>query len=486
LANLSWDVALIQEARILPGNPILGDIRRARCQIFLSAPDADGTSLLAVIVRSGCVTPLDITSHPRAMSVVWYYGGCYPCRLYNLYGAADGTDLTILATSTVVRDLLIDAEASGRVPSLIAGDFNLEWSQLHCLSSLVASGWSDIGSEPTCAVAATTVPRRIDLLLANAAFHALVTGYTLAWDTGLPTHAAQLVSLIDKPPPSYEAWLPPPPLPDPLRHISKEAAWAKVPAELIVQLRRHMARDDVQSSWGVWVLILEHFFHAQSGEFVNLAARRGSVVMQKDSAKVTPAGDAISSANARSLKRFRRLRELSKCWGAGVLPHRAKLILDALIRAEPRESVWRTRLVAVASKQLIDVLLGEAEAEVVATASLLRQFRRDRWHEWCNDPAQTAKVYRFVRQGAVPVVYPPVTQAVTQPGRATVLASVDELWWKMWRPAAHALNAEPWLQALDRLPRFPDVHTLTGEHLQAIVKKSAQGQGPGPRRLDLR
>jgi hypothetical protein len=264
-----------------------------------------------------------------------------------------------------------------------------------------------------------------------------------------------------------------------LRHISKEAAWAKVSAELVIQLRRHMARDDVQSSWGVWILILEQFYHAQSGEFVNLASRRGSVVMQRDSAKVTPAGDAVSAANARSLKRFRRLRELSKCWGAGVLPHRAKLILDALIRAEPRESVWRTRLVAVASKQLIDVLLGEAEAEVVATASLLRQFRRDRWHEWCNDPAQTAKVYRFVRQGGAPVVHPPVTQAATQPGRATVLASVDELWWKMWRPAPRALNAEPWLQALDRLPRFPAVQTLSGAHLQAIVKKAPKAKAPG-------
>ena len=168
-----------------------------------------------------------------------------------------------------------------------------------------------------------------------------------------------------------------------------------------------MSRDDVQAAWGIWTLILEQFYHAQSGVFTNLAARKGSVVMQKDSAKVTPAGDAISAANARSLKRFRRLRELAKCWGAGVLPYRAKLILDALIRAEPKSSAWRTRLCAVASKQLIDVLVDEAEAEVVATATLLRQFRRDRWHEWCNDPAQTAKVYRFVRQGAAPVVYPP-------------------------------------------------------------------------------
>ena len=246
-----------------------------------------------------------------------------------------------------------------------------------------------------------------------------------------PTHAAQLVSLIDKPTPSYDAWLPPPPLPEPLQHVSKEAAWAKVPIELILKLRHHMARDDVQSAWGVWVLILEQYYHAQSGTFFNLASRKGFLILQKDSAKITPAGDAISAANARSLKRYRRLRELAKCWGAGVLPYRAKLILDALIRAEPKASVWRTRLCAIASKQLVDILVDEADAEVMAAATLLRQFRRDRWHEWCNDPAQTAKVYRFVRQGASPVVYPPVTQAVTQPGRATVLTSVDELWWKM-------------------------------------------------------
>jgi hypothetical protein len=262
------------------------------------------------------------------------------------------------------------------------------------------------------------------MLIANDAFHALVTGYSLEWASGLPTHAAQAVSLIEKAPPSYEAWLPPAPLPEPLKHISKEAAWAMVPIELILKLRHHMSLDDVHSAWGVWVLILEHYYHAQSGTYVNLGSRKGSVTMQKDSAKVTPAGDAISAANASSLKRFRRLRELSKCWGARVMPYRAKLILDALIRAEPKGSLWTARLKAVASKQLVDILVDEADAEVMAAATSLRQFRRDRWHAWCNDPAQTAKVYRFVRQGAAPVVYPPVTRAATQPGRATVLASV--------------------------------------------------------------
>ena len=93
-------------------------------------------------------------------------------------------------------------------------------------------------------------------MLANAAFHALVTGYSLEWASGLPTHAAQLVSLIERPPPSYEAWLPPPSLPEPLHHISEEVAWAKVCPELILQLQHHMSRDNVQAAWGIWALIL--------------------------------------------------------------------------------------------------------------------------------------------------------------------------------------------------------------------------------------
>ena len=70
VADRTWDVALIQEVRVVPESPVLKDIRRACCQTFLSAPDDDGTCLLAIVVRNGCVTSLDITSHPRARFVI--------------------------------------------------------------------------------------------------------------------------------------------------------------------------------------------------------------------------------------------------------------------------------------------------------------------------------------------------------------------------------------------------------------------------------
>ena len=73
------------------------------------------------------------------MAVMWYFGGCYPCRLYNIGGAASGSTQDRHDASSLTRDALVDAEASGRVPCLIGGDFNLEFEQPHCLYSLVAS-----------------------------------------------------------------------------------------------------------------------------------------------------------------------------------------------------------------------------------------------------------------------------------------------------------------------------------------------------------
>ena len=193
LAALRWDIALVQEARVRDGSPILGTIRQAGCQVLLSEADTDGTCLLAIIVRRGSVSLITPVLGPRLMGVVWFSGGGYPFRLYNVYGNAHGSVHSLLDTTTLCREALLNAEASGRVPCLIGGDFNMEFEQLHCLYSLVASEWVDIGTEPTSICSRSTHPRRIDLLLANRAFLALTEGYSLDWDTGIPSRVPVLV-----------------------------------------------------------------------------------------------------------------------------------------------------------------------------------------------------------------------------------------------------------------------------------------------------
>ena len=51
-----------------------------------------------------------------------------------------GSAHSLLDASTLTRDALVDAEAFGRVPCLIAGDFNMEFEQLHCLYSYFRVG----------------------------------------------------------------------------------------------------------------------------------------------------------------------------------------------------------------------------------------------------------------------------------------------------------------------------------------------------------
>ena len=79
----------------------------------------------------------------------------------------------------------------------------------------------------------------------------------------------------------------------------------------------------------MWLLCLEQHYYAQSGEFVPLAARRGTMLLKRESARPTPSGDAVSASLDKSLHRWRRLRELGKGWATGVLPHRSNLILKS-------------------------------------------------------------------------------------------------------------------------------------------------------------
>jgi hypothetical protein len=109
-------------------------------------------------------------------------------------------------------------------------------------------------------------------------------------------------------------------LPPPILPISPEDAWRSVPADLLHRTRAIALANQVQEAWRLWLLCLEKHYHAQSGEFVPLAARRGSVLLKRESAKPTPAGDAVSAALDKDLRSGKRLRELSRGWASGVLP----------------------------------------------------------------------------------------------------------------------------------------------------------------------
>jgi hypothetical protein len=113
---------------------------------------------------------------------------------------------------------------------------------------LVSSEWADVGTEPTITNSRSPTPRRIDLMLANRAFLSISDGYSLAWETGLPSHAVQFVSIAGATPPVYPSWQSPPchaPPPPASLPITPEEAWMAVPTDLIARVRALVASNQV-------------------------------------------------------------------------------------------------------------------------------------------------------------------------------------------------------------------------------------------------
>ena len=60
LANLAWDVALLQESRVGLDSQIFADIRRRGWYALAGQPAEDGCSLVMMVFRFGAVTALQL------------------------------------------------------------------------------------------------------------------------------------------------------------------------------------------------------------------------------------------------------------------------------------------------------------------------------------------------------------------------------------------------------------------------------------------
>jgi hypothetical protein len=164
----------------------------------------------------------------------------------------------------------------------------------------------------------------------------------------------------------------------------------------------------------------------------------------------------------------------------GVWRPAASHVLDpqSLIRTEMFNSVWRALIIELSTRAQLDQLLEDAEVAVSRSVAAHQQYRRDRRHDWCNDPTPYARVFRYIRQGATAVASPPVSSALTQPGKANTLSVVDDWLWGFGPAPARALHTDQWLPALDGVPAFPAIGRLTGDTLRGIIKAAPR---PRPR-----
>jgi hypothetical protein len=181
------------------------------------------------------------------------------------------------------------------------------------------------------------------------------------------------------------------------------------------------------------------------------------------------------------VKRRRRLQALLQQWPSGMgMPYPATCILSALHKNEAADSPWLPRFLCINTRDKVQPILDDVLKAILELTNVAKQGRRDRWHVWCNDPRQQARVYRYIRQGPAPFRVSEIDPtSAHQPGKLHDLAMVDNWWWKLWNPPSCSFDAARWLPALDHFPQFPELAPLTGTLLQALLKTLPSGKAPG-------
>ena len=249
ISEMQWDVLLCQEARMDQSGFVRKDARRRGWQVFTSTPDAGGRVLLCSIFRTGAASLChELGDNPRAITVRWYGGGGASWRITNMYGAVDESDGATQQTASLAREAAAAAEARPGIPCLVCGDFNRTLEELPCRYAFACSGWRDLGTGPTCDMAA--VPKRIDLLLANEAAQRRVRAVDNYWDENWRPHSTQLVEISVGPLPREPLWDPPSSLAEPPTEGSPDpaSAWARLSRERGA-FRRALDNDTLDAAW---------------------------------------------------------------------------------------------------------------------------------------------------------------------------------------------------------------------------------------------
>jgi ribonuclease HI len=180
------------------------------------------------------------------------------------------------------------------------------------------------------------------------------------------------------------------------------------------------------------------------------------------------------------------------------MPHRAKCILDALLRSDSGNAVWETELDRLRREPAwaLQPLLERAEAEYQEAASLNRRARKDAWFKWVAEALDDGggRLYRWIRGGAVSgaAMVPDPTESgedanvgsrswilALRGGAATQLRTLELHWKKLWQRQYNLPVPEEWLAELDALPPFPARTKWTVDGIRDILKRMAKRKAAG-------
>ena len=116
LMQVEADLYLVQEARIVNLEMERASARRHRAQLVPGPVSEDGVTYLAVIVKKGSYTPLQVKGGDgRLQAGICHIGGATPYLVYHIYGA-QGTAEGLRQTSRLVTAALEDSTERAACP----------------------------------------------------------------------------------------------------------------------------------------------------------------------------------------------------------------------------------------------------------------------------------------------------------------------------------------------------------------------------------
>ena len=195
-------------------------------------------------------------------------------RVYNIYGDAAGSAKAIQGTRGLTVSCIENAEGAGRVPALVAGDFNAEVHQLQLDTEGLAGGWRDVGTGPTCRAPNAISPSRIDLLLANRQTQWKVNSVDTHFSVDIKTHAIQSLELEISRPSKTRRWKQAETI-DPKQAVASREEAAKAAKMQCEAVCRWADTMPIDALYAALEEALGAYWEARMGEEAKIGERQG-------------------------------------------------------------------------------------------------------------------------------------------------------------------------------------------------------------------
>ena len=166
--------------------------------------------LAAVLFRPGMgqqlKLPLQGAVSTRVAAAVVTIGGGHGLCCASVYGISNSTAEQKEQLIHAMRATVGEFRAFVRGSCVRGGDLNAKQHELGILSELGRAGKADWGSEHTCVIANSKVPRRIDRVWVSPELQARLEKVELTWAAGLKTHSLQQGIFRSGPADQFRLW----------------------------------------------------------------------------------------------------------------------------------------------------------------------------------------------------------------------------------------------------------------------------------------